>query len=370
MDRKPFKGPLHGIPVGVKDIMDTADMPTCYGSPIYQDHRPARDASCVARIRAAGGIVLGKTETTEFALFHPAKTANPHNLDHTPGGSSSGSAAAVADFMVPLATGTQTAGSIIRPAAFCGVFGFKPSYGLIERTGVKPVSDTLDTIGIFTRDLEDLALLGEILTGRPFSSLDNNQDDPLTIGFCPTHEWPLASPETVWALEEASRRLKAHGIRVKEVKLSDPFSRLGKAHETVMVFEAAGSLALEYERHKKHLSSKLREVLELGNATSGKEYEEALACGMECRALLQEIFSQVDFLLAPSVMGEAPKGLSSTGDPVFNRIWTFLYTPCLHLPMFKGPQGLPLGVQLVGRSGDEARLLGTSHRIMGCLTDP
>jgi len=369
LDQRTPQGPLHGIPVGLKDTIETADMPTSYGSPIYEGHRPPRDASCVARIRGAGGLILGKTATTEFALYPPTKTVNPHNLAHTPGGSSSGSAAAVADFMVPLAIGTQTAGSVIRPAAFCGIVGFKPSFDLIDRRGVRLVSETLETIGILARNIEDVALLGEVLTGQPLS-LGTIESDSPTIGLCPTTDWRHASSETIWALEEASKRLKDHGMPVEEVKLPPPFSQLPKAHATVMAFEAARSLAHEHNNHKKHLSPNLREFLASGSRISLKEYDKALSRGAECRALLQQVFSVVDFIVTPSTIGEAPKGLSSTGDPVFNRTWTFLYTPCIHLPIFKGPQGLPLGIQVVGPFGEDARLLGASHKLMECFRSP
>ena len=360
LDRSPNRGPLHGIPVGVKDIMDTADMPTAYGSSVYCGHRPKWDASCVALIRDAGGVVLGKTVTTEFAVYHPGKTANPHNPAHTPGGSSSGSAAAVADFMVPLALGTQTGGSIIRPASFCGVVGYKPTFGLINRAGVKPCAESLDTVGVFARNVEDAAFLASVLTGRPSFRIGVSQPDPPRVGLCHTYEWSHAAPETATTFESAGRQLSDSGAIVREVELPEPFSRLGKAQATVMNFEMARSFAYEYSAHQDQLSNKLRELIALGQALSPDAYDEAVSLGIECRCLLERVFSDVDVLLVPSAIGEAPEGLTSTGDPIFNRIWTFLHVPCVNIPAFTGPRGLPVGLQMVGLPGADTRVLAAS----------
>lgn len=360
LDRSSNRGLLYGIPVGVKDIMDTADMPTTYGSSIYHGHHPPWDASCVALIRAAGGLVLGKTVTTELAVFHPGKTTNPHNPAHTPGGSSSGSAAAVADFMVPLALGTQTAGSTIRPASFCGVVGYKPSFGLISRAGVKPCAESLDTVGVFARNVEDTALLASVLTGRPFNM---NEIQPVAprVGLCRTYEWPAAAPETVAAFEKAGNQLGDSGAMVREVELPEPFSRLADAQVTAMNFEMARSFAYEYSAHRDQLSDKLKEMIVSGQAISPAAYDNAVALAVECRNLLERIFSGLDVLLAPSAMGEAPDGLTSTGDPIFNRIWTFLHVPCINIPAFTGPRGLPVGLQTVGPLGGDSHFLATSN---------
>jgi Asp-tRNA(Asn)/Glu-tRNA(Gln) amidotransferase A subunit family amidase len=360
LDGLPRRGPLHGIPVGVKDIMDTADMPTAYGSGIYRDNHPSWDASCVTMIRAAGGLVLGKTVTTEFAVFHPGKTTNPHNLAHTPGGSSSGSAAAVADFMVPLALGTQTGGSIIRPASFCGVVGYKPTFGLINRAGVKPCAESLDTVGLFARTIEDAAFFASVLTGRPSLVRRETLETAPRIGLCHTHEWPYAAPETIRAFEEAGNRLARSGAEVREVNLPEPFAHLVEAQTAIMLYEMARAFAYEYTNHRDQLSSKFQELVESGQAYSPEEYDKALALATKCRGLLNDVFSNLDVLLVPSAVGEAPEGLSSTGDPIFNRIWTLLHVPCVNIPASTGPKGLPVGLQIVGRIGDDAHTLAAS----------
>jgi Asp-tRNA(Asn)/Glu-tRNA(Gln) amidotransferase A subunit family amidase len=362
LDRSSNRRLLHGIPVGVKDIIDTADMPTTYGSSIYHGHHPAWDASCVALIRAAGGVVLGKTVTTELAVFQPGKTTNPHNPAHTPGGSSSGSAAAVADFMVPLALGTQTAGSTIRPASFCGVVGYKPSFGLINRAGVKSCAESLDTVGIFARNVEDAALLASALTGRAFNTNEIQTVAP-RVGLCRTYEWSAAAPETVTAFERAEKQLGEAGARVKEVELPEPFSHLADAQATAMNFEMARSFTYEYSAHRDQLSDKLKEMIESGQATSPAAYDDAVAIAVECRNLLEQVFSGLDVLLAPSAIGEAPDGLTSTGDPIFNRIWTFLHVPCINIPAFTGPRGLPVGLQAVGPLWGDSHFLATSNWI-------
>jgi len=245
LDSGPHRGLLHGLPVGVKDLIDATDMPTTYGSPIYRNHRPAWDAACVAVTRAAGALILGKTVTTEFAVYHPGKTANPRNLQHTPGGSSSGSAAAVADSMAPLAFGTQTAGSIIRPAAFCGVVGYKPSFGLINRAGVKPLSDSLDTVGVFGRTVPDCALFVAALTGRANLLVREDVLEPPRIGICRTYEWDQARQETISALEQAAKTLAPAGAVVRDVELPSAFAGLAAAQIDIMGYEAARALAFE-----------------------------------------------------------------------------------------------------------------------------
>ncbi|HEV2008292.1 MAG TPA: amidase, partial [Burkholderiales bacterium] len=244
-DARPSGRLLHGLPVGVKDLIDTVDMPATYGSPIYAGHRPQWDAPCVALTRAAGGIVIGKTVTTEFAVMHPGKTRNPHNLAHTPGGSSSGSAAAVADYMVPLAFGSQTAGSVIRPAAYCGTVGYKPSFGLISRVGVKALSDTLDTIGTIARTVPDAALLAAAITGRRDLLVEKPLFTKLRVGICRTFEWKHAQAETVAAFEDVATRLGAAGVNLREVKLPPTYASLAHAQTDIMLVEQALSLAHE-----------------------------------------------------------------------------------------------------------------------------
>ncbi len=366
LDQAPMRGLLHGIPVGIKDIVDTVDMPTAYGSPIYAGHNPSGDASCVALTRTAGGLVLGKTVTTEFACRYPGKTANPHNPTCTPGGSSSGSAAAVADFMIPLAIGTQTAGSVIRPASYCGVVGYKPTFGLINRAGVKPLAESLDTIGVFARSVEDAAFFVSILTGRASLTLRKSRSPP-RVGICRTYEWPNAAPEMVNAFEQAEKQLFASEASIKEVNLPEPFSRLADAHIKVMNFEAARSLAYEQYNHKNRISNVLLQLIASGQACLPEQYDAAQDLATKCFNLLEDVFSDLDVLLTPSAMGEAPEGLAFTGDPTLNRIWTFLHVPCVNIPAFTSPRGLPIGLQVVGRFGDDARTLTASDWILGTL---
>ena len=354
-DRSSARGPLHGVPVGIKDLIDTADMPTAYGSPIYAGYRPAWDAACVALLRAAGAVIMGKTVTTEFAMFTPGKTANPHNLAHTPGGSSSGSAAAVADNMVPLALGTQTAGSIIRPASFCGVVGYKPTHGQFPVAGIKALSQTLDTLGGMARSVADMALLRAAFVGGPTRLAALAQ--PPRLGLCRTPQWPHATPATQQALESAARQLTTAGARVQEVELPAAFAHLAAAQETIQVFEGARCCAYELTKHRQQLSQKLLDLLAPATHISYAAYAEALVLTETCRRQLEAIFANYDVLLVPSAPGEAPAGLEATGNPVFNRLWTLLHTPAVTLPGLTGPNGLPVGVQVIGLPGMDDRLL-------------
>ena len=357
LDRQGASGLLHGLPIAVKDLFDTVDMPSCYGSPIYRGHRPAWDAACVALARAAGAIVVGKTVTTEFATFHPGPTGNPHNLKHTPGGSSSGSAAAIADWMVPLAFGSQTAGSIVRPAAFCGVVGYKPTFGMVSRVGVKMISDTLDTIGALARSVPDVALFVAALAGRRDLMLDRPADDVPRIGLCRTYEWNRAQPETVKAFDDAAKRLRAAGASVREVTLPPPFAGLVDAQTAIMVREVATSLAYENLAHRAALSDDMTRMIDAGLAVLPEQYDGARSLTRACRAMLPEVFKELDVLVAPSTRGEAPEGIAATGDPLFNRIWTLLHVPVVHLPVGQGPRGLPVGVTVVGNVGADRATL-------------
>ena len=354
-DHSPAQGPLHGVPVGIKDLIDTADMPTCYGSPIYARHQPAWDAASVALLRAAGAVILGKTVTTEFAMFTPGKTANPHNLAHTPGGSSSGSAAAVADMMVPLALGTQTAGSIIRPASFCGVVGYKPTHGQFPVAGIKALSQTLDTLGGLARSVADVALLRAVLLGGP-AQLPGLERPP-RLGLCRTPQWPLATAASRDALESAGQQLGAAGAEVRELALPAAFESLAAAQETIQIFEGARCCAHELTAHRDQLSAKLLELLAPAEGLTYAAYAAALALADTCRLQLEAIFTDYDALLVPSAPGEAPEGLEATGNPIFNRMWTLLHTPAVTLPSHTGAHGLPVGVQVIGPLGMDDRLL-------------
>ena len=353
--------PLRGVPIGVKDIFDTFDLPTEYGSPIYKGHRPWADSAPVALARAAGGVVLGKTVTAEFATFVPGRTRNPHNPAHTPGGSSSGSAAAVADFMVPFAFGTQTAGSVIRPGSYCGVVACKPTYNLLPRAGVHPNADSLDTVGVYARSVEDVAFFLRALTGR--TDLEGTVDRP-RIGACRTWEWDLVDAPMAAAFEIASRKLDA-----RELRLPDSFKGLRDAHGKVIRYEGARALADEYRRFRDLLDPSLRRRCEEGYAIDGREYRDALLYAMRCRASLESVFGEHDVLVAPAATGEAPKGLASTGDTSMNVVWTLLHVPCVGVPMGRSPNGLPLGLQVVGRIGDDARTLACAAWIQSRLKD-
>ena len=356
LDRMPRRSRLHGVPVGIKDIIDTESLPTEYNSPIYRGHRPRADAACVALLRQAGCLILGKTVTTEFALNHPSPTRNPRDPAHTPGGSSSGSAAAVADAMVPLALGTQTGGSVIRPAAYCGAFAIKPSFGSINRAGTKFVAESLDTLGIFSREPEDLALALEVLSGRSAAGFAPTGGKP-RIGLCRTPRWPLADGATQANLEEAARRLAQAGAQVRDFDLPPGSEQLFDRHDLVMGFESARALAWEYANFPEQISRTLKPRLDEAWKVARADYDAVRESARQCRRALAEQMRELDFLLTPSAPGEAPRSLASTGDSVFNRAWTLLGVPCVTLPHGKGAHGLPLGVQLVGpREGDMALL--------------
>lgn len=359
-DQSAPSGPLHGVPIAVKDLINTADMPTGYGSAIYDGHRPAADAACVALVRAAGAIVIGKTVTTEFACFTPGKTANPRNPAHTPGGSSSGSAAAVADMMAPLAFGTQTAGSVIRPAAFCGIVGYKPSFGTIPRAGVKMLCDSLDTVGTMARNVADAAFFAGVVAGRPELRDIGPSAAPPRFGLFCTKMWAEAEPSTAAALDHARATLERAGASVVDVPFPPEHEPLTEAQQSVMGFELVRSLAHERIRHSAELSPPLAQLLDAGLTVGAPEYDAALAATAIARARLPEVFGACDVLLTPAAPGEAPRGLGYTGNPVFNRMWTLLGVPCITMPAVWGESGLPIGIQLVGRIGDDAGLIAAA----------
>jgi Asp-tRNA(Asn)/Glu-tRNA(Gln) amidotransferase A subunit family amidase len=365
-------GPLHGLPVGVKDIVDTADMPTENGTVLHAGRRPRQDATLVSLLRAAGAIILGKTVTTELAVYGPNKTRNPHNLEHTPGGSSSGSAAAVADGMVPLAIGTQTNGSVIRPASFCGVYGFKPSHGLIPRSGVLAQSPPLDTVGVMAADLEGLAFLAEPLMAfdardpasqpraRPqlLEVLHEAPPVPAKLAFVRSAVWDQTAEDTRAGFAELVETL---GERVDEVELPGSFDQAIELHGTIMHADLAKSFAREYERGRDQLTTRLREMIEAGQRVLAVDYNRALEHVAMLNAALDDLFQQYDAFLTPAAAGEAPKGLESTGSPVFCTTWTLCGVPAVTLPLMTSASGMPLGVQLVAQKGDDARLLRTAR---------
>lgn len=365
-------GPLFGLPVGLKDIIDTTDLPTEDGTVLHAGRRPRADAALVRRLRAAGGLVMGKTVTTELATYAPGKTRNPHNPAHTPGGSSSGSAAAVAAGMVPLAVGTQTNGSVIRPASFCGVYGFKPSAGLIARSGVLTQSPPLDAVGVFGRTLADVALLAEVLAGH-------DAEDPLTrlqatpplsrlaaseavmaptLAWVPTPFWDRVAPDAQAAFGELVDLLAG---RIAPFELPASAADAVGWHKTVMEADLAGSFEAEYDSGREQLSASLRGQIERGRGVSAVAYRQALARVPVLLQAFETVFEHYDAILTPATLGTAPAGLDQTGDPLMCTLWTFLGLPTLSLPLLHGDNGLPLGVQLVGRPGDDARLLRTAN---------
>ena len=344
------RSPLYGVPVGVKDIFDTHDMPTAYGSPIYAGYRPRSDAAAVALTRRAGGTIMGKTVTAEFATFVPRETRNPLDPSRTPGGSSSGSAAAVADFMVPLAFGTQTAGSLIRPASYCGIFAYKPTYNALARAGLKPGADSLDTVGVYGRSVVDCAFFAAALTNRP--ELEARLERPPRIAVCRTYEWDRVQPEMRTALEDVRRVLRAD-----DFELPAGFRGLRDSHTAILWYEVARSLADEFTRFPEKLDPGLRQRCADGFALDPREYVRAQAHAADCRARFGAALGDYDVLVAPAATGEAPKGLASTGDVSMNVVWTLLHTPCVAVPAAKAPSGMPLGMQVIGRIGDDARTL-------------
>ena len=366
-DRRGERGLLAGVPVGVKDVIDTADMPTQCNSEIYLGYRPRADAACVALVRRAGGVILGKTVTTEFASRTPGPTRNPHNLEHTPGGSSSGSAASVAECMVPFAFGTQTGGSTIRPAAYCGIVGYKPSYGTINRAGLKHLAESLDTIGVLARTVHDCALLVHAVSARPLPDLSARIARAPRIGVCRTSRWNDASPATQSLLEQTAAALAGRGAAVSDVALPDGFDRLYEAQILIMNYEAARALAWEHANHRDLLSEHLQTTLEKYITMPREPYSEATRHARECQARFSQVFAEVDVLLTPSAPDEAPKGIGSTGSALFNRNWTLLGAPCVTIPAGRGPQGLPLGMQIVGDYDTDARVLECAEWVRHAL---
>jgi Asp-tRNA(Asn)/Glu-tRNA(Gln) amidotransferase A subunit family amidase len=357
LDRGPRRGPLHGIPMGVKDIIDSFDQPTTYGSPIYRTHQPLADAATVALARDAGAILLGKTVTTEFANRHPGPTRNPHNPAHTPGGSSSGSAAAVADFQSVLATGTQTGGSVIRPAAFCGIVGYKPSYGHFAPAGMKANTEWLDTIGAYARSVEDIALFRAALMAIPYLPVAKVERPP-RIAVALTHHRDELSPEGTRAVNDAAAAFAKAGAQVKEIELPAPVRDMTQGQKTLSAFDGPRAHADEARRFPGLLSESLkRDKLEAGSKIDYATWVAARKLGETGRAAVDALFDEIDVILTAPAKGEAPLGLGHTGEATFNLLWTYLWMPCVTLPLTKGPTGLPVGVQLVGRQHEDARLL-------------
>ncbi len=358
VDKSSVMGALHGLPIGVKDMIDTADMPTTYNSPIYQGLRQGRDAACVGVARGEGAVILGKTDTVEFAAAgRRALTRNPHDTARSPGGSSSGSAAAVADGMVPLAFGTQTGGSTIRPASFCGVYAMKPTHGVVNTEGAKRYSHTLDTIGWYGREPADLRLVAEAFRLFDLDRPLEKELRALRIGLCRGPNWHLAAPESREALMLAGQRLEAAGAVVEELALPQAFEGITEAQRVVLLGEGRGAFLQEYVAAHARLHADFRDRVENFAGISGAQLVGAYNLAAECRKLFDALFPRFDAMLTPAAVGEAPLGRQDTGNPVFNSMWTLLHVPCIAIPCMRGPHGMPVGVQIVGpRFGDAALL--------------
>ena len=360
-------GALHGLPIGVKDVFDTADMPSEYGSPIWRGWRPRADAAAVAWARQAGAVVMGKTVTTEFATRKPGPTGNPHNPGHTPGGSSSGSAAGVADFFFPLAYGTQTAGSVIRPAAYCGVVGYKPSYGMINRFGMKLMSESLDTVGVIARSVADCALFAGAVSGRDLGDPDVRPEKSPRIGICRSPAWDKALPETEALLSRVASALARAGGSVVDRELPQEVAAIEAAHPIVMNNESARALGWELANAREQISEGLRERLEFGLSRSEAEVAAAHAVFESAQRAFPACMDGLDALVTPSAPGQAPAGLEWTGDPAFNLIWTSLHVPCVTVPAGAGPDGLPLGIQIVTRIGEDRQALAWAQWVAAAI---
>lgn len=359
-DRRPG-GPLRGIPFAVKDVIETSDYETSYGSQIYLGHRPAVDAGCVAKARENGAVVLGKVATSEFATQTPSPTRNPLDLQHTPGGSSSGSAAAVADFMVPVAFGTQTTGSIVRPASYCGVVGYKPTFGFIGTAGLKPLSPTQDTIGLLTRTVEDAAFFAFGLHG---AKVAGQQDFSPRLAICRSTQWDHARPEMIDALERLASAAQRHGATVRTVRLPPEIEELYELQGRLFAFEACQSLAHERIHHGARFSERLRQRLAAGADITPEDYLAMRRRAALGRAQVNSLFEDVDALLYPPAQGEADVGLADSGSPRFGALWSLLHVPCVSFPVTRGPKGLPIGVQAIGAYGDDARVLAVAASLM------
>ena len=358
-------GPLGGVPLAVKDIIDTAQMPTGYGSAVYAHHQPMTDADVVRSVHQAGAVIVGKTVTTEFAYFTPGPTANPWNIGHTPGGSSSGSAAAVASGMVPLAFGSQTAGSLIRPASYCGVFALKPTHDLISGAGVKPFAPSLDTLGWLSNSADDLELVRAALQGEAYECLPDASG--MRIASCRTHEWAASDASGQYAWEAAQRRLSQAGTRVTTLDLPEELSCLLQAQKTVMAYEAAFHLSYEAAECAALVSQPIQDLVATGKTVQLADYERAKELAETGLKRVLDLMGDADAILVPAAPGEAPAGLAATGDPIFSRVWTLLGMPCANVPGLFGLTGMPVGMQLVGRPFQERRLLACAATLHSAL---
>ncbi len=362
-DSEQPRGPLHGIPVAIKDIYDTADMPTAYGTTIHQGHRPAADSAWVAALRDAGAVILGKSRSTEFANPTPTTTRNPHDLERTPGVSSSGSAAAVADFMAPLATGSQTGGSVILPAAYCGIYGYKASFGGLPTGGVRHAKPSIDTPGLFARSIDDVALMRAASLGQTLAPLELPPDTSLRVGVCRTENWPKALPESVAMIADTAEILSSAGATVSDIEPPAEVSQAMAEFSTILCTEDSRAIAAEARDHSDQLNAWSQKSIREAKDVTEAQYENAKAVAERARAAMAKTLEDFDVLITPSARGEAPKDRTTIVPAYFNRIWTLMYLPCLSLPAFSGPSGMPVGLQLVGRRDADERLFAIGRRI-------
>ncbi|HYI29475.1 MAG TPA: amidase [Bradyrhizobium sp.] len=366
-DAQPRRSRLHGIPVGIKDIFDTYDMPTAYGSEIYKDFQPTMDTALVGLMRRAGMVILGKCKTTEFASPVPIGVRNPHDFARSPGVSSSGSAAAVADYMTPLALGSQTGGSTILPAAFCGVVGYKASLTALDRGGVRHLRPTLDTMGLFARSVADIAMLRSVLSGvEPAAAVRDVRG--VRIGVCRTMNWKVAQPESVQALESAARGLAASGAKVHDVEMPAVFNDINQSFSVISGVETLRALALEARDHFSTLNYWIKDSLTAAKRVDQDQFDKAQFHVVQCQQAMAEIFKGCDAIITPSTAGEAIADVVSVSNSAFNRIWTLLHVPCVTIPAFEGPNGMPVGLQIVGPVGSDDRTIALSQAIGDALT--
>jgi amidase len=365
-DAQPRRSPLHGIPIGIKDIFDTYDMPTAYGSSIYKDFRPTMDTAVIGLMRRAGMVILGKCTTTEFASPVPVGVRNPHDFNRSPGVSSSGSAAAVADFMTPLALGSQTGGSTILPAAFCGVVGYKASLTAIDRGGVRHLRPTLDTMGLFARSIADIALLRSALCGTPLALLRRDVRG-VRLGVCRTMNWKQAQPESVRALESAAHNLAAAGAKMHEVEMPAVFADINQSFNVISGVEASRAMTIEARDNFSELNYWIQDSLTAAKRVDQTQFDKAQFHVVQCQRAMAEVFRDCDAIITPSTSGEAAADLFSVSNSAFNRIWTLLHVPCVTIPAFEGPNGMPVGLQVVGLVGDDDRVLALSQGIAEAL---
>lgn len=375
LDRVPRdqRGRLHGVAIAIKDIMDTKDMPTEYGSPLYKGNRPNADASIVEILRRAGALIFGKTTTTEFTVLNSGPdTTNPHNPNRTPGGSSAGSAAAVADFQVPLSFGTQTGGSVIRPASYTGTYAMKPTFNTISGGGIKVASLEFDTIGYFARSIEDLKLITDVLSVTAEESVKEIPLKEAKVGFVKSPFWPSAGPGTIAAMEKAAEILRNHGVTVEDVEFPDEFNdatALKRMFKVIFVTDGGASFYKDYlmDTTKTKLDPDVRAFVEDAPKFPREEVRQAFDYYAALRPVFDKIATKYSALITPSATNEAPLGLGDMGDPVFNSVWTGAHMPVIHVPAFAGPNGMPIGLSLIARRYCDQHLLSIAKILSGPL---